>query len=247
MLGDRTKLVAITHVSNSLGTINPIKQIIADAHRLDIPVLLDGAQALPHAPVHVRDLDVDFYCFSSHKLFGPTGFGVLYGKEELLESMPPYQGGGDMIDEVDFNGTTFNDLPHKFEAGTPHIAGAIGLAAAIQYVENIGYDFISAQENDLLHYATERLASIDGLRIVGQAEHKAAVISFLIGSSHPYDVGTILDRFGIAVRTGHHCTQPLMKRYGIPGTVRASFAFYNTRAEVDRLESALRKAASMLS
>ncbi len=245
-LSTKTKLVALTHVSNALGTINPVKDIITEAHAMGIPVLLDGAQAVPHGRVDVAELDVDFYCFSSHKLFGPTGFGVLYGKREFLEVMPPYQGGGDMIDVVDFAGTTFNDLPYKFEAGTPHIAGAIGMAAAIKYVNSIGFGFIQNQEAGLLHYATQQLTAIDGLRIIGEAKDKASVISFLIGSAHPYDVGTILDKFGIAVRTGHHCTQPLMKRFGIPGTVRASFTFYNTRAEIDRLEIAIRKAAAML-
>ncbi|MDG1754839.1 MAG: cysteine desulfurase [Rhodothermales bacterium] len=247
MLTERTKLVSLVHVSNSLGTINPVRQIIADAHSMGIPVMLDGAQAIPHGKVNVSDLDVDFYCFSSHKLFGPTGFGVLYGKASLLEDMPPYQGGGDMIEEVDFEGTTFNEIPHKFEAGTPHMAGAIATAAAIEYVEEVGYDFVAKQELELLAYATNKLKSIEGIRIIGEAKEKASVISFLVGSSHPYDVGTILDKMGIAVRTGHHCTQPLMKRFGVPGTVRASFAFYNTRAEVDRLAEALVRVSGMLS
>lgn len=246
LLTDRTRLVALVHVSNSLGTVNPVRRIISDAHGLRIPVLLDGAQALPHMQVDVSDLDVDFYCFSSHKLFGPTGMGVLYGKAEHLESMPPWQGGGDMIEEVDFSGTTFNDIPHKFEAGTPHIAGAIGLAAAFDYMHQVGFDWIREQERDLLDYATASLEQIDGLRIVGRAPKKASVVSFLLGNTHPYDVGSVLDRFGIAVRTGHHCTQPLMKRYGIPGTVRASFAFYNTRDEVDRLVDAINRAATLL-
>ena len=247
MLTERTKLVSLVHVSNSLGTINPVRQIIADAHSMGIPVMLDGAQAIPHGRVNVSDLDVDFYCFSSHKLFGPTGFGVLYGKASLLEDMPPYQGGGDMIEEVDFEGTTFNEIPHKFEAGTPHMAGAIATAAAIEYVEEVGFDFVAKQELELLAYATNKLKSIEGIRIIGEAKEKASVISFLVGSSHPYDVGTILDKMGIAVRTGHHCTQPLMKRFGVPGTVRASFAFYNTRAEVDRLAEALVRVSGMLS
>ncbi len=247
MLTERTKLVSLVHVSNSLGTINPVRQIIADAHSMGIPVMLDGAQAIPHGKVNVSDLDVDFYCFSSHKLFGPTGFGVLYGKASLLEDMPPYQGGGDMIEEVDFEGTTFNEIPHKFEAGTPHMAGAIATAAAIEYVEEVGFDFVAKQELELLAYATNKLKSIEGIRIIGEAKEKASVISFLVGSSHPYDVGTILDKMGIAVRTGHHCTQPLMKRFGVPGTVRASFAFYNTRAEVDRLAEALVRVSGMLS
>ena len=247
MLTERTKLVSLVHVSNSLGTINPVRQIIADAHSMGIPVMLDGAQAIPHGKVNVSDLDVDFYCFSSHKLFGPTGFGVLFGKASLLEDMPPYQGGGDMIEEVDFEGTTFNEIPHKFEAGTPHMAGAIATAAAIEYVEEVGFDFVAKQELELLAYATNKLKSIEGIRIIGEAKEKASVISFLVGSSHPYDVGTILDKMGIAVRTGHHCTQPLMKRFGVPGTVRASFAFYNTRAEVDRLAEALVRVSGMLS
>lgn len=247
MLSERTKLVALVHVSNSLGTVNPVRRIISDAHRMGIPVLLDGAQAVPHGPVDVKELDVDFYCFSSHKIFGPTGVGVLYGKAEHLESMPPWQGGGDMIEQVDFAGTTFNEIPHKFEAGTPHIAGVIGMGAAVEYLEGLGWDMIASREQDLLAYGTSRLASINGLRIIGTAPKKAAVISFLLGNAHPYDVGTVLDRLGIAVRTGHHCTQPLMKRYGIPGTVRASFAFYNTREEIDRLAEGLERAAGMLS
>ncbi|MDE2995176.1 MAG: cysteine desulfurase [Bacteroidota bacterium] len=246
LLSSRTKLVALVHVSNTLGTVNPVRRIIADAHGMGVPVMLDGAQSVPHAPVNVSDLDVDFYCFSSHKLFGPTGVGVLYGKAELLEAMTPWQGGGDMIEQVDFAGTTFNEIPHKFEAGTPHIAGVIGMAAAADYVDSLGWDWIKRQEQDLLDYSTGRLQAIDGLRVVGTAPKKAAVISFLLGEAHPYDVGTVLDRLGVAVRTGHHCTQPLMKRYGIPGTVRASFAFYNTREEVDRLVSSLERAAGML-
>ncbi len=245
MLSERTKLVALVHVSNSLGTINPVRRIVSDAHVIGVPVLLDGAQAAPHMRVDVSDLDVDFYCLSSHKLFGPTGFGVLYGKAALLEALPPYQGGGDMIDEVDFAGTTFNEIPHKFEAGTPNIAAAIGFATALDYLEELGYDWIAEQEADLLAYSTSRLKEIEGIRIVGEAENKASVVSFLLGNTHPYDVGTVLDRLGIAVRTGHHCTQPLMKRYGIPGTVRASFAFYNTREEIDRLVSGLFKAEKM--
>ncbi|MDA0684137.1 MAG: cysteine desulfurase [Bacteroidetes bacterium] len=246
LLNERTRLVAVVHVSNSLGTINPVRRIISDAHGMGVPVLLDGAQAVPHMKVDVSALDVDFYCLSSHKLFGPTGFGILYGKEALLEALPPWQGGGDMIEEVDFSGTTFNELPHRFEAGTPHIAGAIGFAAALEYVESIGYDWIHDQENDLLHYATSVLSGIDGLRIIGTAPKKASVISFLLGNAHPYDVGTVLDRMGIAVRTGHHCTQPLMKRLGVPGTVRASFAFYNSRSEIDQLAAGLERAAGML-
>ncbi len=247
LMEDDVAIVSVVHASNSLGTVNPVKRMIADAHAFGVPVLLDGAQALPHGPVDVRELDCDFYCFSSHKAFGPTGFGVLYGKETLLEGMPPYQGGGDMIDEVDFSGTTFNELPHKFEAGTPHIAGAIGFAAALDYVEGLGHAWIRAREQELLAYTTQALSQLPGLRIVGTARDKVSVVSFLLGDAHPYDVGTILDRLGIAVRTGHHCTQPLMKRFGIPGTVRASFAFYNTLEEVDRLVDGLRKAHKMLS
>lgn len=247
LLNDRTRLVALVHVSNSLGTINPVRRIIADAHGLGIPVLLDGAQATPHAPVNVQELDVDFYCLSSHKMFGPTGVGVLYGKRKHLEAMPPWQGGGDMIEEVSFSGTTFNEIPHKFEAGTPNIAGVIGMAAAADYLESVGWDWIKQQERDLLDYATSALSRIPNLRIIGTAPRKAAVVSFLIGATHPYDVGSVLDRLGIAVRTGHHCTQPLMQHYGIPGTVRASFAFYNTRSEIDRLAEGLQRAADMLS
>lgn len=246
LLNERTRLVALVHVSNSLGTVNPVRRIIADAHGLGVPVLLDGAQATPHAPVNVQELDVDFYCLSSHKMFGPTGVGVLYGKAEHLESMPPWQGGGDMIEEVSFSGTTFNEIPHKFEAGTPNIAGVIGMAAAADYLESLGWSWIKKQEQDLLEYATGQLRQIEGLRIIGTAPKKAAVVSFLIGATHPYDVGSVLDRLGIAVRTGHHCTQPLMKHYGIPGTVRASFAFYNTRSEIDRLAEGLQRAAQML-
>ena len=246
LLNARTRLVALVHVSNSLGTINPVRRIITDAHGLGVPVLLDGAQATPHAPVNVQELAVDFYCLSSHKMFGPTGVGVLYGKAEHLEAMPPWQGGGDMIEEVSFTGTTFNEIPHKFEAGTPNIAGVIGMAAAADYLETLGWAWIKQQEQDLLAYATTQLSGIEGLRIIGTAPKKAAVLSFLVGATHPYDVGSVLDRLGIAVRTGHHCTQPLMTQYGIPGTVRASFAFYNTRPEIDRLAEGLRRAAQML-
>lgn len=247
LAGGRVKMLAVVHTSNSLGTVNPVRRMISDAHGLGIPVLIDGAQAVPHGPVDVQDLDCDFLAFSSHKMFGPTGVGVLYGKERHLESMPPWQGGGDMIEEVSFEGTTFNELPYKFEAGTPNIAGTIGFGAAVDYLHDIGYDFIRRQEADLLAYATRRMSDVEGLRIIGTAADKASVVSFLLGESHPYDVGAILDRFGIAVRTGHHCTQPLMRRYAIPGTVRASFAFYNTREEIDRMIDALDKAREMLS
>ena len=241
LLNDRTRLVAVGHVSNALGTINPVKQMIADAHGLGIPVLVDGAQAVPHMQVDVQDLDCDFYCLSSHKAFGPTGFGVLYGKSKWLEAMPPYQGGGDMIEQVTFEQTTFNELPHKFEAGTPHIAGAIGFAAALDYIQGLGYDAIGAHENAVFAYATEQFEAIEGLRLIGTAAQKASVASFVLNGLHPYDVGTILDRLGVAVRTGHHCTQPLMQRLGLPGTVRASFAFYNTMADVDALVAGLRR------
>ncbi len=239
LLTERTRLVALVHVSNALGTVNPVARMIEMAHACDVPVLVDGAQAVPHLPVDVQALDCDFYCYSGHKVYGPTGIGVLYGREALLDAMPPYQGGGDMIDEVSFDRTTFSALPHKFEAGTPHIAGALGLAAALDYLEALGLEAVARHEHDLLVYATERLSTLDGLRLVGTAADKASVVSFLLGDVHPYDTGTILDRLGIAVRTGHHCTQPLMKRLGLPGTVRASFALYNTRAEVDRLVDGL--------
>ena len=245
LLTERTKLVAVVHVSNALGTINPVRALIEAAHALGVPVLVDGAQAVPHLKVDVRALDADFYCFSGHKMFGPTGVGVLYGKEALLEAMPPWQGGGDMIETVTFERTTFNELPHKFEAGTPHIAGGIGLAAAADFLDGLGLDAVDLYEHGLLEYATARLTEIDGLRIVGTAAEKASVVSFLPGAVHPYDAGTVLDRLGIAVRTGHHCTQPLMQRFGIPGTVRASFALYNTRAEVDRLVDGLHRVQTL--
>jgi cysteine desulfurase / selenocysteine lyase len=245
-LSDRTRILALAHISNSLGTINPVKRIIADAHGLGIPVLLDGAQAIPHLQVNVAELDVDFYCFSGHKMFGPTGIGVLYGKEQLLEDMPPYQGGGDMIDSVSFSGTTFKGLPAKFEAGTPNIAGAIGLGAAATYIQEIGFEFISDYENQLLERATERLSAIDGVRLIGTSEYKASVVSFLFRDAHPYDVATLLDQFGIAVRSGHHCTQPVMTRFGIPGTVRASFSFYNTLDEIDVLAESLERSGNIL-
>jgi cysteine desulfurase / selenocysteine lyase len=240
-LTDRTRLVAIAHISNVLGTVLPVREIANAAHRRGVPVLVDGAQAVPHMKVDVRELDCDFYVFSSHKLYGPTGLGVLYGKSALLESMPPYQGGGDMIRSVTFEKTTYNTPPHKFEAGTPDIAGVIGLGAAIDYVNDLGLDHIAAYEAELLEYATSALSRIDGLRIIGTARHKAAVISFVLEGVHPHDVGTILDQQGVAVRTGHHCAQPLMDRFGVPATTRASFAFYNTREEVDALVRGLQK------
>ena len=241
MLGPRTRLLALAHVSNTLGTINPARRIVEIAHRQGIPVLLDGAQAAPHFPIDVRALDCDFYAFSGHKLFGPTGIGVLYGRSELLEEMPPWQGGGDMISSVTFEKTTWNKLPHKFEAGTPDIAGAIGLGAAIDYVSALGFAAVAAHEHDLLSYATEALRDLPGLRLIGTAKEKASVLSFVLGDVHPHDVGTILDQEGIAIRTGHHCTQPLMHRLGVPATARASLAFYNRREDVDALVAGLHK------
>lgn len=246
LLSPKTKIVAITHVSNTLGTINPIKELITLAHQQNIAVLVDGAQAVPHLLVDVVDLDADFYCFSAHKLFGPTGVGVLYGKQKWLDEMPPYQTGGGVIKTVTFEKTTFADLPLKFEAGTPHISGAIGLAAAINYVNELGLNNISEYENELQVYATKRLSEIDGLRIIGTAANKAAVISFVVDGTHPFDIGVILDKQGIAVRTGHHCTQPLWNIYGLQGTVRVSFAFYNTIEEIDSFTVALKKAIKML-
>lgn len=245
LLAERVKLLALPHVSNSLGTINPIKRMIREAHDLGVPVLVDGAQAVPHMNVDVQDLDCDFYCFSSHKMFGPTGMGVLYAKEKHLERMPPYQGGGDMIETVTFERTTYNDLPHRFEAGTPNIAGGVGFGAAVDFMEETGREAIEAHERDVLAYATARLEEIDGVRLYGTASRKASVVSFLVDDIHPYDAGTILDRLGIAVRTGHHCTQPLMHRFGIPGTVRASFALYNNRDDVDALVEGVRKVKDM--
>ncbi len=241
LLGPRTRMVAIGHVSNALGTINPAARIIEMAHAAGALTLVDGAQAVPHMKVDVQALDADFYAFSGHKLFGPTGIGVLYGKQSLLEAMPPYQGGGDMIRTVSFEKTTYNDLPYKFEAGTPDIAGGIGLGAAIDYVNHIGIENIQAYEHELLVYATEQISQIPGLRIIGTAREKAAVISFVMEGIHPHDIGTVLDRQGIAVRTGHHCAQPVMDRYQIPATTRASFAFYNTKEEVDALIAGLHK------
>jgi len=246
LLSDRTRLVALSHVSNALGTIVPVERFIREARRRGIPVLLDGAQAAPHMPVDVQALDCDFYCFSGHKMCGPTGIGVLYGRESLLAAMPPWQGGGDMILAVSFKGTVYNELPYKFEAGTPHIAGAIGLGAAVDYLESIGLERIAAAEQDLLEYATKRLAGIPGLTLVGTAPAKAAVVSFTVDGVHPHDLGTILDHEGVAIRTGHHCAMPVMEFFGLPATARASFAFYNTRQEVDRLVDALQVAREML-
>ncbi len=246
-VGSKTKLISVSHVSNTLGTVNPVNQIIEFAKKRNIPVFVDAAQSIPHMPVDVKDLDCDFLAFSGHKLFGPTGIGVLYAKMKWLNEMSPYQGGGDMIKEVTFKKTTYNEPPLKFEAGTPNIAGAIGLAAAVKYVNKLGFPFIEQQESRLLQYATKELLKIDGLRLIGSSENKAAVISFLIGDIHPFDVGTLLDQLGIAIRTGHHCTQPLMDHYKIPGTARATFSFYNTIEEIDEFVNALKKAKKMLS
>ena len=235
MLSSRTKLVSITHVSNALGTILPAAQIARMAHAHGAPVLFDGAQAVPHMPVDVQELDCDFYVFSGHKLFGPTGIGILYGKAEYLEAMPPFLGGGEMIKSVTFEKTIYNDLPYKFEGGTPDIAGAIGLGAAIDYVNDLGFDQITAHEDELLRYGTDALSTIEGLKIIGTAEHKAGILSFVMDLAHPHDIGTILDEQGIAVRTGHHCAQPVMQRFQIPATARASLAFYNTKEDIDAL------------
>jgi cysteine desulfurase / selenocysteine lyase len=241
LLGPRTKVVAVSHVSNALGTINPLRQMIAAAHAHGIPVVVDGAQAVPHLKVDVQALDADFYAFSGHKMYGPTGIGVLYGKHALLDAMPPYQGGGDMISSVTFEKTTYNKLPHKFEAGTPDMAGVAGLKAAIEYMNGIGIEKIAAHEHELLEYATETLGTLPGVRLIGTAREKASVLSFVLDEVHPHDIGTILDQEGIAVRTGHHCAQPVMERFGIPATVRASFAVYNTKGEVDALAQGIRK------
>ena len=242
LLGPRTKLVAIAQVSNALGTVTPIRAIIRLAHQQDIPVLVDGAQAVPHQAVDVQDLDCDFYVFSGHKAYGPTGIGVLYGKERWLERMPPFQGGGDMIKTVTFEKTTYNDLPYKFEAGTPHIAGAIGLAAGLEYVAGLGLDRIAAYEGDLLARGTRLLSAIPGLRLIGTARHKAAVLSFVVEGVHAHDLGTVLDQQGVAVRAGHHCAMPVMQRFGVPATARASLAFYNTGAELTTLAAAIDEA-----
>lgn len=239
LLNPRTRLVAVGHVSNTLGTINPVRAIIDLAHSRDVPVLLDGAQAIAHLPVDVQALDCDFYAFSGHKLYGPTGVGVLYAKSALLEAMPPYQGGGDMIRSVSFEGTTYNTIPYKFEAGTPNIAGVIGLGAAVDYVRGIGFDALLAHEHALLTYATEAVGGIAGLRIIGNAHEKIGILSFVLNDVHAHDVGTILDRQGVAIRTGHHCAMPLMERLGIAATARASFALYNTKSEVDKLVAAI--------
>jgi cysteine desulfurase/selenocysteine lyase len=246
LLNKNTKLVSICYVSNSLGTINPVKDIISKAHEVGAKVFIDAAQALPHKMVDVQDIDCDFLGFSGHKVFGPTGIGVLYGKEELLNAMPPFMGGGEMIKSVSFAGTTYNDLPYKFEAGTPHIEGGIVLGEAISYMNSIGVDKIAAYEDELLRYGTAKLSEIEGLRFIGTAEKKSSVISFLVGDIHPYDMGVLLNEQGIAIRTGHHCCQPLMDRLSIEGTCRASFAFYNTKEEIDALASGIVKAMSIL-
>jgi len=241
LLGARTKLVAVSHISNALGTVNPVKRMIEMAHRQGVPVLIDGAQAAPHLRVDVRELDCDFYVFSGHKALGPTGIGVLYGRAEWLERMPPYQGGGDMIASVTFEKTTFNALPYKFEAGTPHIAGVIGLGVALEYLSGLGLDRVAAYERELLTYGTATLQAAPGARIIGTARDKASVLSFIVDGVHAHDVGTILDHAGIAVRAGHHCAMPVMRRFGVPATVRASLAFYNTREELDALGAGLRE------
>ncbi len=242
LMDDAVRLLAISHVSNALGTINPVKSIIAEAHSRDIPVLVDGAQGVPHMKVDVRDLDCDFYAFSGHKMFGPTGTGVLYGKEALLDAMPPYQGGGDMILEVSFSGTTFNELPYKFEAGTPNISGVVGFGAAAKYLEDLGMQNVEAWEHELSKYMMQQLSAMEDIRLIGTAAHKAGVQSFLLGDIHPHDLGTILDHQGVAIRTGHHCAMPVMEFFGVPGTARASLALYNNFDDIDRLVAALDKA-----
>jgi cysteine desulfurase/selenocysteine lyase len=247
LLSDKTKIVTVNHISNALGTVNPIKYMIDKAHEVSAAVLIDGAQAVPHVRPNVQELDCDFYVFSGHKMCGPTGVGILYGKEDWLNKLPPYQGGGEMIKEVTFEKTTYAELPHKFEAGTPNIAGGIVLGTAVDYMNSVGFDNIQEQELALLEYGTERLLEIEGLRIIGTAATKTSVISFNIDGIHPYDIGTIIDKLGIAVRTGHHCAQPIMNYFNIPGTIRASFSFYNTKEEIDSLVEALKKAQMMLS
>jgi len=241
LIDQNTRFISLNHVSNSLGTVNPVKELIKKAHQNDIRIMIDGAQAVQHMKVNVVDLDVDFYCFSGHKMYGPTGIGILYGKREILEKMEPYQGGGDMIKSVTFEKTIFNDIPHIFEAGTPNIVGAIGLAKAIEFIESITIEEIEKHEMALLNYATEKINSIDGVEIVGNAKEKASVISFVMGDIHPHDIGTIMDNLGIAIRAGHHCTQPIMDFYNIPATARASFAIYNTEEDVDKLVEGIQK------
>lgn len=246
LFSDRTRIVAVCHVSNTLGTVNPVSQIVQIAHAHGVPVLVDGAQAISHMPVDVQALGCDFYCFSGHKMYAPMGVGVMYGREEWLSQLPPYQGGGEMISEVTFEKTTYNELPFRFEAGTPTVGDVLGLGAAIQFMQQVGLANIASIEAELLDYATAALSSLPGVRIFGTAPDKTSVLSFLVGDSHPYDVGTLIDQMGIAVRTGHHCTQPIMDRYGIPGTVRASFAVYNTRQDIDLFIAALQRVLPML-
>jgi cysteine desulfurase/selenocysteine lyase len=245
LISPKTELISLVHISNSLGTANPVKEMIKIAHSQSIPVLVDGAQAVHHTPVDVQDLDADFYAFSAHKMYGPTGVGVLYGKEELLNSMEPYQGGGDMIKSVTFEKTIYNNLPHKFEAGTPNIAGGIGLGAAIDFINSIGFDFIQSHEAELIRFATSQLSSIKGIRFIGTAKERAGLVSFVLNGIHPYDTGVILDKLGIALRTGHHCTQPVMNFFKVPGTVRASFAVYNTKDEIVKLVEGIERVQKM--
>ena len=246
LFNGKTRLVAVTHVSNTLGTVNPVAEIVRMAHAHNVPVLVDGAQAISHLKVDVQALGCDFYCFSGHKMYAPMGVGVMFGRQEMLDELPPYQGGGEMIEEVTFERTTYNHLPFKFEAGTPSVGDVLGLGCAIDFMQQVGIDTIAAHEADLLHYATARIREIPGVRLFGTAPEKAAVLSFLVGEAHPYDVGTLIDQLGVAVRTGHHCTQPVMDRYDIPGTVRASFAVYNTRDEIDAFIAALEKVLPLL-
>ena len=246
LFNGKTRLVAVTHVSNTLGTVNPVAEIVRMAHAHNVPVLVDGAQAISHLKVDVQALGCDFYCFSGHKMYAPMGVGVMFGRQEMLDELPPYQGGGEMIEEVTFERTTYNHLPFKFEAGTPSVGDVLGLGCAIDFMQQVGIDTIAAHEADLLHYATARIREIPGVRLFGTAPKKAAVLSFLVGEAHPYDVGTLIDQLGVAVRTGHHCTQPVMDRYDIPGTVRASFAVYNTRDEIDAFIAALERILPML-
>ena len=247
LLGPRTKLVSIVHMSNSLGTVNPVREVVELAHGFDIPILIDGSQAAYHMPVDVRALDCDFYVVTGHKLYGPTGIGALYGRRRLLDAMPPYQGGGDMISSVTFERTTYNEVPHKFEAGTPHIAGAIGLGAAVDFLDDVGFDAIVSHERRLLDYATVALSGLPGLRFIGTAREKASILSFVLDGVHPHDVGTVVDTEGVAIRTGHHCTQPVMDRFGVPATARASLAMYNTTGDIDRLVTALSKVREVFS
>ena len=246
LLSEKTKLVAVTHISNALGTINPVEKLIALTHKVGAKILIDGAQATPHTLVNVQGLDVDFYCFSAHKMYGPTGVGVLYGKEALLNELPPYQGGGEMIKEVSFEKTTYADLPHKFEAGTPNIAGVIAFKAAMDFITDLGISTIAKHEDTLVQYATKQLLTISGMQFIGEAKKRAALVSFNIESLHPYDIGVLLDKMGIAIRTGHHCAQPIMEHYKVPGTARMSFAIYNTKEEIDSCITAIKKAQTML-